>query len=97
MDIYLSQLFNGLSLGSILLLVALGLAFSFGLMNVINMAHGEFVMAGAYCAYVSQNWFKDLWGTGGIEYYFIFAIPMAFVVGAGLGMATERLLIRRLY
>lgn len=97
MDIFLQQLFNGLSLGSILLLVALGLAFSFGLMNVINMAHGEFVMAGAYTAYVSQNWFEDAMGSAGIDYYFIAAIPLAFLVAGMMGVATERLLIRRLY
>lgn len=97
MDIYLQQLFNGLSLGSILLLVALGLAFSFGLMNVINMAHGEMIMIGAYSAYVAQNVFTDISGSGGLDYYFLFALPMAFMVAAAMGMALERLLIRRLY
>lgn len=97
MDIFLSQLFNGLSVGSILLLVAIGLAFSFGLMNVINMAHGEFIMVGAYCAYVTQNLFRDVFGSAGIEAYFLFAIPFAFLVAASMGMALERTLIRRLY
>ena len=55
LDVYLLQVFNGLSVGSILLLVALGLAFSFGLMGVINMAHGEFIMVGAYAPYVLQQ------------------------------------------
>src|SRR5712691_3314314 len=86
MDVFLSQLFNGLSLGSILLLVALGLAFSFGLMNVINMAHGEMIMVGAYCAYIAQHRFVDVFGSGGVEYYFIVALPLAFVVAAVLGM-----------
>ncbi|OUC08200.1 ABC transporter permease, partial [Litorilinea aerophila] len=54
MDALILQAFNGISLGSILLLVSLGLAFAFGLMNVINMAHGEFIMVGAYVAYVFQ-------------------------------------------
>jgi len=54
-DIWLQQLINGISLGSILLLVAIGLAFSFGLMNVINMAHGEMIMIGAYCAYLAER------------------------------------------
>ena len=54
MHIILSQLFAGISVGSILLLIALGLVFTFGQMNVINMAHGEFIMAGAYTAYVSS-------------------------------------------
>ena len=97
MDVFLQQLFNGLSLGSILLLVALGLAFSFGLMGVINMAHGEMIMVGAYSAYVAQNWFKDFMGEGGLDYYFLIALPLAFVVSCLLGMILERTLIRRLY
>ncbi|MGE3075050.1 MAG: urea ABC transporter permease subunit UrtB [Dehalococcoidia bacterium] len=97
MDIFLQQLFNGFSLGSILLLVALGLAFSFGLMNVINMAHGEMIMIGAYSAYVAQNWFKDLMGDSGLDYYFVVALPFAFVVCCIMGMILERTLIRRLY
>jgi len=96
-DVLLQQLFNGLSLGSILLLVALGLAFSFGLMNVINMAHGEMIMIGAYSAYVAQNWFKDLMGDGGIAYYFLVALPLAFAISCIVGMVLERTLIRRLY
>ncbi len=55
MEAIILQFFNGLSLGSILLMVSLGLAFAFGLMGVINMAHGEFIMAGAYTAYVLQD------------------------------------------
>lgn len=97
MDVFLQQLFNGFSLGSILLLVALGLAFSFGLMNVINMAHGEMIMIGAYSAYVAQNWFKGLMGESGLDYYFVVALPFAFIVCCALGMALERTLIRRLY
>lgn len=97
MDVLLQQLFNGLSLGSILLLVALGLAFSFGLMNVINMAHGEMIMIGAYSAYVAQNWFKDLMGASGLDYYFVLALPLAFAVSCAIGMLLERTLIRRLY
>lgn len=97
MDVYLTQLFNGLSVGSILLLVAIGLAFSFGLMNVINMAHGEFIMVGAYCSYVMYSFFGDTFGQAGVETYFLVAIPVAFVIAAGMGMVLERLLIRRLY
>ena len=98
MDVFLAQLFNGLSIGSILLLVALGLAFSFGLMNVINMAHGEFIMVGAYAAYVSENMFSSLFGDStGIATYFFFALPLAFGVAAVMGFVIERLLIRRLY
>src|SRR3954463_6079834 len=96
MEIALSQLFNGLSIGSILLLVALGLAFSFGLMGVINMAHGEFIMIGAYAPYVLQT----MTGGAANDPYgltFLLAIPVAFVVTALLGMALERGLIRYLY
>ena len=57
MELFLMQLFNGISVSSILLLAALGLAITFGLMGVINMAHGEFIMIGAYTAYVVQNIF----------------------------------------
>lgn len=97
MDVVLAQLFNGLSYGSILLLVAVGLAFSFGLMNVINMAHGEFIMLGAYCAYVLQLLFASVFGPVGIDVYYVVAIPMAFVAAGALGMLMERTLIRRLY
>ena len=55
MELWALQLFNGLSLSSILLLIALGLALSFGLMNVINLAHGEFIMIGAYTTYALQQ------------------------------------------
>jgi urea transport system permease protein len=97
MEILLLQIFNGLSVGSILLLVALGLAFSFGLMNVINMAHGELIMVGAYVTYVMQNTFVDLFGSAGTTYYILVALPVAFLFAAGLGVVLERLLIRRLY
>ena len=60
MELFLMQLFNGISVSSILLLAALGLAITFGLMGVINMAHGEFIMIGAYTAYVVQNFFKKV-------------------------------------
>jgi urea transport system permease protein len=97
MDLWLSQSFNAVSVGSILLLVALGLAFSFGLMNVINMAHGEFIMIGAYTAYVMQRWFLDAFGNAGLDVYFLVALPVAFVVAAVLGVILERTLINRLY
>jgi urea transport system permease protein len=85
-----SQLFVGLSIGSILLLVALGLTFTFGQMGVINMAHGEFIMAGAYTTYVLQ-------GRIGIGAAFWLAMPVAFVVAGVLGLLLEATLIRRLY
>ena len=97
MEILIGQAFNGASVGSILLLVALGLALSFGLMNVINMAHGELIMVGAYAAYVMQGWFEDAIGASGIDLYLPFALLVAFVVAALLGIVLERLLIRHLY
>ena len=96
MEIAILQAFNALSVSSILLLVALGLAFSFGLMNVINMAHGEFIMVGAYVAFVLQTVFPQLAGPG-LGLHFVVALPLAFVVAAGLGVVLERTLIHRLY
>ena len=90
------NLFYGLSLGSILLLAALGLAITFGLMGVINMAHGELLMLGAYSTYVVQtlfrNYFPDL-----IDWYLLAALPIAFIVTAAIGIALERSIIRHLY
>ncbi len=97
MAIWVSQAFNAVSLGSILLLIAIGLTFSFGLMNVINMAHGELIMAGAYVAYVVQRWMNSMVGTSGLDFYLFVALPIAFVVTALMGAVLERLLIRRLY
>ena len=93
MDVILNQVFVGLSIASILLLVALGLTFTFGQMNVINMAHGEFIMAGAYTTYVLQT----ALGTGAITLAFGLALPVAFVVAGTLGLILEFLVIRRLY
>ncbi len=92
MDI-LTILFNGLSLSSILLLAALGLAITFGLMGIINMAHGEFIMAGAYTAYVVQKLLMPSLGDG----YFLFSIIFSFLIAALLGMLLEVTVIRRLY
>lgn len=97
MELFLSQVFNGLSVGSILLLVAIGLAFSFGLMGVINMAHGELIMVGAYTAYVMQSWLATVMGSVGNNLYLPVALVVAFVVAAAIGVVMERLLIRRLY
>lgn len=96
MQIYLTQAFNALSISSILLLVALGLAFTFGLMGVINMAHGELIMVGAYAAYVIQAAFAMVFGAPpGI--YFAVALVAAFVAAAGVGVLLEVGLIRFLY
>jgi urea transport system permease protein len=85
----LNQLVIGASIGAVLLLAALGLTFTFGQMGVINMAHGEFIMAGAYTAYLMQ----PLVG----EQAVLVALPVAFAVGGVLGLVLERLVIRRFY
>jgi urea transport system permease protein len=97
MEAFALQLFNGLSAGSILLLIALGLAVTFGLMNVINMAHGELMMAGAYAAYITQNLFKDYLPASWFDSYFILALLVSFVVSALIGLVLETALIRFLY
>ncbi|AWH96328.1 urea ABC transporter permease subunit UrtB [Dietzia psychralcaliphila] len=91
MDIIIGQLATGLSIGSILLLAALGLSLTFGQMGVINMAHGEFIMAGCYTAYVIQQ-FVAASGAG-----LAISLVAGFVVGGLLGVILEVLLIRRLY
>ncbi len=91
----LEQLFNGLSLASILLLVALGLTFTFGQMGVINMAHGELIMAGAFTPYVLQTQVGIL--AGATTTAFVLSLPAAFLVAGTLGLAMEWLLIRRMY
>ncbi|MDV4312283.1 urea ABC transporter permease subunit UrtB [Acinetobacter indicus] len=90
------HLFSGLSTASILLLAALGLAITYGLLGVINMAHGELIMIGAYTTYVVQNLFKSHFGSY-LDWYLIAAIPAAFLVSALIGMLIERTVIRPLY
>jgi urea transport system permease protein len=82
----------GISLGSVLLLSAVGLAITFGVMGVINMAHGEMMMIGAYTTYVIQQWMPNH-----IDISLIVAIPAAFVVAGAVGVAMERGMIRFLY
>lgn len=110
---FFGTLFRGLSLGSILLVVALGLAITFGLMGVINMAHGEMIAVGAYTTYVVQNIFGNglelspfgiqislpgLNASGFFyESYFLFALPLSFLAAAGAGILLERGIIRFLY
>lgn len=89
-------LFNGISIGAVLLIAALGLAIVFGLMGVINMAHGELMMLGAYTTFVVQNGFKQLGGPW-FETYIFFALPLAFLVAAMMGLILERGVIRYLY
>lgn len=97
MDTIILQAFNGLSVGSILLMVSLGLAFAFGLMNVINMAHGEFIMVGAYVAFLFQQIFAPVLGGVDAGIWFLLAIPAAFLFAALLGVILEVTLIRHLY
>ncbi len=92
-----ANLFQGLSLGSVLLLAAIGLAITFGVMGVINMAHGEMIMLGAYTAYVVQQQFRAFLPPGWIDAYLVVAVPVAFLFAGLLGVLLERTLIRFLY
>jgi urea transport system permease protein len=90
------RVFSGISLGSILLLAALGLAITYGVMGVINMAHGELLMIGAYATFVVQGLFRSHlpeW----LDWYVVAAVPAAFAAAALAGMVMERLVIRHLY
>jgi urea transport system permease protein len=91
-----ARVFSGISLGTILLLAALGLAITYGLMGVINMAHGELIMIGAYATYVVQNLFREH-APGAFDWYLVCAIPVAFAVSGLVGVALERTVIRHLY
>lgn len=97
MQTYLLQLFNGISVSSILLLAALGLAITFGLMKIINMAHGELIMIGAYITFVTQNIFASLVDKRFFDIYFIIALPVAFLITALVGYLLEITIIRHLY
>jgi urea transport system permease protein len=92
----LGAVFSGISLGSILLLVALGLAITYGLMGVINMAHGELMMIGAYATYVVQGLFQK-YLPGAFDWYLLAAVPVAFLASALMGAMLERSVIRFLY
>ena len=92
----LSHIFNGISAGSVLILMALGLSIIFGLMGVINMAHGELMMVGAYMTYVVMHLFGHTESTPA-NYYYIFAIPAAFLAAAFFGILIEFLVVRHLY
>ena len=92
----IGRVFSGISLGSVLLLAALGLAITYGLMGVINMAHGELMMIGAYATYVVQNLFRSF-APGAFDIYLLAALPVAFAASALVGMALERSVIRFLY
>ena len=92
----IGALFSGISLGSILLLVALGLAITYGLMGVINMAHGELMMIGAYATYVVQGVFQK-YLPGAFDWYLVAAVPVAFMASALMGALLERSVLRFLY
>ncbi|QUG76770.1 urea ABC transporter permease subunit UrtB [Erwinia sp. E602] len=92
----LGQAFSGLSLGSILLLAALGLAITYGLLGVINMAHGEMLMLGAYATWAVQNLFQQF-APQWLAWYPLLALPVAFFITAAIGMLLERTVIRHLY
>ncbi len=97
MDTYIIQVLNGISLSSILLLTALGLSITFGLMHVINMAHGEFLMIGAYTTYVVQNIFKACMPEGLFDLYYLFALIFSFIIAALIGLILEATIIKHLY
>jgi urea transport system permease protein len=91
MDVIVSQFFTGASTGAVLLLVALGLALTFGQMGVINMAHGEFLMAGAYTAYLTQQVVSNS------DVSLLIALPLGFLVAGLLGLLLEVTVISRMY
>jgi urea transport system permease protein len=97
MEVWVTQIFNGLSLSSILLLIALGLALYFGLMNVINLAHGEFIMIGAYTPYALQRLSQHFTGDPSPGITFLVAIPLSFLVSGMVGILVEQSVIRFLY
>jgi urea transport system permease protein len=94
---YAANLFQGISLGSVLLLAAVGLAITFGVMGVINMAHGEMIMLGAYSAFVVQEVFRAFLPPGWIDAYLLVSVPVGFLVAAAFGIALERTVIQFLY
>lgn len=96
MELVFSQILDGLSIASVLLLAATGLAIVFGLMGVINLAHGEFMMIGAYVTFVVQNLFRPL-GDDLFQLYYPIALVVSFFFTALIGVLLERTLIRKLY
>ena len=94
---FINTVFNCVSLSSIILLTSLGLAITFGLMKVINMAHGEFLMIGAYMTYVVQNFFEKFFPESIFSLYYFFSLIAAFAVTFFFGAVLERFVISRLY
>ncbi|MBI2061668.1 MAG: urea ABC transporter permease subunit UrtB [Nitrospirae bacterium] len=97
LSIAVGTVFNGISLGSILLMMGLGLAITFGLMGVINMAHGEMMMIGGYVGFVLQEWFAAHLPPAMHDHYFLAALPVSFMVAGAVGWALEKSVIRFLY
>lgn len=97
MDLFFDILFEGISIGSVLLIAALGLAIVFGLMGVINLAHGELIMVGAYSTFFTQLLFKEPFLKPFYGSYIIVSIFVAFIFSACVGILLERLIIRKLY
>ncbi|MBP2032327.1 urea transport system permease protein [Clostridium algifaecis] len=97
MSTIILQIFNGFSVGSILLLIGLGLSITFGLMKIINMAHGELIMIGAYSTYMVQILFKNLAGGKFFSLYFILALPISFLIAMAFGILIEGIVIKHLY
>jgi urea transport system permease protein len=93
---WFGRIFAGLSLGSILMLAAIGLAITYGLLGVINMAHGEMLMLGAYATFVTQTAFRG-WAPEWFDWYPVAALPVAFLFAAAVGVVIERTVIRWLY
>ncbi|HWV68061.1 urea ABC transporter permease subunit UrtB [Chitinophaga sp.] len=93
----IQNFFSGLSLGSILILIALGLSIVYGLAGIINMAHGEFMMIGAYTTYCTQIFFTHTLGIPQTDIFFLCALPLSFIVAGAMGWILERLVIRHLY
>ena len=93
----IETVFRGVSLSSILLIMSLGLAIVFGLMGVINMAHGELMMVGAYATFVTQQCFTAWFSADVFDWYFPVALPVAFLAAAGSGFLLEATVIRFLY
>ena len=94
MDLFLDILFEGISIGSVLLIAALGLAIVFGLMGVINLAHGELMMVGAYSTFVTQLVFKEPFFKPYYDSYILVSVFVAFIFSACVGVLLERLVIR---
>lgn len=97
MDTYILQIFNGFSVSSIFMLAALGLAITFGLMKIINMAHGEFIMIGAYVTYLIQNVFVQYLDKSWFDWYYLLAVPASFLIAGAIGIVLEGTVIRYLY